>query len=331
MVSFIFALLFLAIAIGTVIVRKTYYAVPLKELKRQAKARNMPAAVLYDAVAYGASLRLLLWAVIGLSSAAGIILLARTAPFVVALVLVTAVLWAAFSWLPASRVSGPGTKMTVAITPSVVWILRTAYPLLRRVADRAEKKVKVHQHTGVFERDDLVALVQQQAEQDDSRLTIEELAIVQRALSFGDHLVRSVLTNRKQVQIIGTNDTVGPVLIDELHKTGAPFVLVQDEQKELVGVLVVARLGLHSGGLVRDHMVPRVYYIHESDSLREALHAFFVTNSPVLVVINSHEEYVGIITIESIVRQLLGHLPGEDFEQYADKSLVAARHTQSPQ
>jgi CBS domain containing-hemolysin-like protein len=69
-----------------------------------------------------------------------------------------------------------------------------------------------------------------------------------------------------------------------------------------------------------------VYYVHENDSLSEALHAFFVTNHPLFVVVNSFEEFVGVLTVESILRQLLGHVPGDDFDQYTDLAAVAARH-----
>jgi hypothetical protein len=36
-----------------------------------------------------------------------------------------------------------------------------------------------------------------------------------------------------------------------------------------------------------------------------------------------------VVTIEAVLRQLLGHIPGDSFEQYADVAAVAARHTKS--
>jgi CBS domain containing-hemolysin-like protein len=73
-----------------------------------------------------------------------------------------------------------------------------------------------------------------------------------------------------------------------------------------------------------------VYYVHENDTLSEALHAFFVTNHPMFIVVNSFEEFVGIITVENILHQLLGHIPGEEFDQYANLSAVAAKHEHKP-
>jgi Mg2+/Co2+ transporter CorB len=83
---------------------------------------------------------------------------------------------------------------------------------------------------------------------------------------------------------------------------------------------------LKSTGRVKDVMHSTVYYVHEDDDLGEALHAFFVTNFPLFVVVNSFEEFTGTVSVENILQQLLGHVPGSDFDQYADIKAVAKRH-----
>ena len=135
------------------------------------------------------------------------------------------------------------------------------------------------------------------------------------------------MTPRKQIKTILASDTIGPILINELHQNGQEQVLVRESAKgPFVGSLRFSQLGIDSKGQVRDIMQPTIYYVHENDSLGDALHAFFVTNHPVFVVVNSAEEYVGIITVEHILRQLVGHVPGDDFDQYSNLEAVAARH-----
>jgi CBS domain containing-hemolysin-like protein len=103
--------------------------------------------------------------------------------------------------------------------------------------------------------------------------------------------------------------------------------LVRETPKgPIVGSVEMSHLGLQSSGIISDVMDTRVYYVHENDTLGEALHAFYVTNQPLFMVTNSHEEFVGIITVQHIINQLLGHVPGSDFDQYADISAVAAKH-----
>lgn len=322
------AIILLLLAIAGVVVRKTYYFIPIHELKRRAKRHDKFAAKIYPAVAYGSSLRSLLWLYIGLTTAASVIVLANILPFWVSLLIVGPILWAAFSWLPASRMTKIGAKLTIIITPVITFLLNYLHPILSRSTDAIQKYTTIHDHTGMFEREDLIRLIEQQAWQKDSRITPEELEIAKRALSFDDYKVGDILVSRKKIKTIYATDTIGPVLIDELHKNGQDYVLVKDKKGgEVVGTLEFNRLGLGSTGKVGDHLSGNIYYIHEADGLGQALHAFFETNHNVFIVVNSFEEYVGIISIENILDQLLGHIPGEDFSQYADITAVANRHT----
>ena len=329
--TLLLAVILLLLAMAGVVVRKTYYHLPLHELKRRAEKHEALASQLYRAVAYGNSLRSLLWLYIGLTSAASIIVLARLLPFWISLLIVGPLLWVAFSLVPATRVTSIGARLTIAVTPVVAWLLNYAHPLLSRGADLVEGRYVVADHTKLYERDDLIELIERQQRQSDNRLTDEELEIVKRALSFDDYKVRDVLTPRQGVKTLLAADTIGPVLIDDLHKSAQGYALVKDKPKgDVVGSLDFKQLSLHSSGQVKDVMQATVYYLHENDSLSEALHAFFVTNHPFFVVLNSFEEFLGILTIEDVLKQLLGHVPGEDFDQYADPSAVAARHGAAP-
>src|ERR1700740_1852058 len=106
--NIILAILFLFLALTLLVIRKTYYSLPPKELKRKAAKGDPFASAVYHAVAYGNSLRSFLGLVIGLLSAASIILLARALPVWASLLIVGPLLWIAFSWIPTSRVSRPG-------------------------------------------------------------------------------------------------------------------------------------------------------------------------------------------------------------------------------
>jgi CBS domain containing-hemolysin-like protein len=351
MTNLIFALILLVLALGGVVVRKTYFALPIRELKRRAMRHEPLASKIYRVAAYGNSLRSLLWLFIGLTSAGSLVLLARELPIWASLLIVGPLLWIAFSLLPASRTTSVGARLTTLVTPLLAWLLNYLHPTLSRGADVVEKRYLTGRHTGLYERDDLLRLIEQQQTQADSRLTPEELDIAHRALSFDHYTVGDVLTPGKEITVVSAADTIGPILIDELHKSDQDYALVRDDagsdakfhddaktetkseaktaaksKEPFVGTLAVNQLGLHSTGQIRDSMDATVYYLHEHDPLTEALHAFFVTNHPLFVVVNSAEEYVGVLTIANLLRQLLGHLPGDDFDQYTDPTAVASRH-----
>ena len=329
MTNYYIAILLLLLAVGAVVVRKTYYYLPFRELKRRAEHHDPLASKLYPTVSYTNSLRGLLLGFIILTSAGGVVLLSKEAPAWIAVVAVVLLLWAVYSWLPASRTTSVGVWLTTLVNPFVLWLVGHMHRILDRPTKAAEKRLSFEQHTGLYERDDWIHLIQKQQHQADSRFSEEELEIAKRALSFGDYTVSDVLTPKKAVKTVLADDTVGPVLIDELHKSKQNYILVRETAKgEFVGTLNYRLLGLHSSGKVKDYLNPAIYYIHEDDDLNQALHTFFVTNRPLFIVVDNAEEYIGIVTIDSILRQLLGHIPGEDetAEQHASPAAVVARH-----
>jgi CBS domain containing-hemolysin-like protein len=321
-------IVFLILALFGIVLRKTYFSLPLGELKRRAQKHDAHAEQLYRAVAYGNSLRSLLWLYIGLTSAISLILLARELPVWLGILIVGPLLWIVFSLVPASRTTKFGVTLTRIATPLIAWLLNFLHPLLSRGGDFVQQRVAAPQHTGLYERDDLLQLLEYQQRQPDSRISTEELEIVKRALNFDRYKVSDVLSPRNHVKTILSGDVIGPVLIDELHKNGQDYVLVRESKKgPFVGTLAFNKLNIKSNGQVKDSMDSTVYYLHENDTLSEALHAFFTTNHPLFVVVDSLEEYVGIVSVENILNKLLGHIPGDDFDQYSDSSAVAARHT----
>jgi CBS domain containing-hemolysin-like protein len=332
MTYFIVACLLLVLAIAGVVIRKTYYRLPVRELKRRAEKQDEISLKLYRAVAYGDSLRGLLWIFITVTSAAGFVLLAKVAPVWLSLVIVVGIMWIAFSWLPASRVSSFGTRLTLMVTPAVNWILNRIFPALERSTSVVSKRYTADLHTSLYERSDLLRLIDQQQKQHDSRLSQEELEIVKHVLSFSDRQVGDILTPRKMIKTLLASDTVGPVLINELYEHGEDIILVRDSPRgPIIGLLERSRLDIKSKGQVRDVMNQTVYYVHEHDNLSEALHAFFTTNHPLFVVVNNTEEYVGVVSVRDIIHTLLGHIPGDDFDQYSDLTAVASRHRRHKQ
>jgi CBS domain containing-hemolysin-like protein len=331
MIEFILAIVCFMLALAGVVVRKSYYVVPLLELKRRAEKQSVTypnAEILYRTVSYGANLRVLLWAFIGSTTALGVVLTSSLAPWWLSLPIVIIFLWISYSWLPASKVSSFGSRLGVWVAPSLQWILAKTFSLINRPAVKIEQRYTKPTHTGLYQRSDVLALITKQRTQPDNRISSEELEIIKRALTFDTRSVSEIMTARKQFKTVLANETIGPVIIDELHKTDQAFALVRDTPKgPVVATISVDHLGLQSSGLVRDHMDNVVYYLHEQDSLSEALHAIFVTNHPVFIVVNSHQEFVGIVSLNDVVRELLGHIPGDAFDQYADLATIAERHT----
>jgi CBS domain containing-hemolysin-like protein len=321
------ATVFLILALCGVVIRKTYFNVPPRELKRNAEHGDAVAVKLYRAVAFGNSLRGLLWLYIGFTAAVSIVLFSRELEVWASLLIVGPMLWISFSLIPATRLTSLGQRLTLLATPLIAWLLNYLHRPISRATEVVQDRYVQTAHTSLFEREDLVELIERQITQPDNRISEDELDIARRAVSFNDYRVADLLTPRKKIKTVMADDTVGPILIDEVHKSGESSVLVRESKKgPVIGSLPLSRLNLNSQGKVGELMDSTVYYLHENDSLSDALQAFFATNHPLFVVVNSFEEYVGIITIESIIKHLLGHVPGDEFDQYTNLAAVSARH-----
>ena len=328
MLSFIIAIVLLLLALVALTLRKTYYYLPETELKRQARSGDGLAKTLYRAVGYGTNLRILLWALIGFLSASGLVLFVRIAPIIFGFVVVIVVLWLGFAWMPRTRLTSYGARIAVWFTPVVVWLLGRLNPVLSRLAIWWHRRYPPQAHTGIYERADLVRLIDQQRRQPDNRISAEILDVISNALSFDTRKVRDIVVPRKSVKGVGKDDAVGPILLDELHATGFGRFPVYDESADdIIGTLRLISLDeAKSGGHVRDFMDSTLAFVHESDSLADALHAVYQSKQQLLLVVNSFDEYVGIVTLEDLLRALLGRPDEQTFSAHHDRALVAAKH-----
>lgn len=326
MIMFILVLLLAALTLASISMQKTYSSVPLKELKRRANKGDEVANALHAAVSYGASLELLLWGIIGLSAAGFFVALASTLPGWLAVFGCAALLWVGFAWLPSSNVSGVSQKIAQTLAPAIAWILSHLYPVLNRVGNFIQKHRRFTVHSGLYQKEDLVELMERQAGQPDNRMTAYELGIVKSALTFSDKLIRDIMTPRRVVKTVKQDDSVGPLLLDELHKSGfSRFPVTGEKSDDIVGVLYLRDLvNAKDGGAVKSFMKKPVYYVHEEKPLQHALQAFLRTKRHLFVVVNSFEEVVGIVTIEDVLEQVLGKQIVDEFDKYEDLRAVAA-------
>jgi CBS domain containing-hemolysin-like protein len=325
MTAYLLALALLLITLVFISLRKTYYFFPARELKRQARMGDRDATILYRAVAYGSSLRLLLWFVIGLCVAGSFLLLQVAAPAWLVFAALATLIWYAFAWSPNAAVSGVGARMALLLTPLIAKTMYYLHPSLDSISRFIERHRPVIFHTGLFEREDLVELIEQQRQLSDSRISHDELSLALHALTFGDKQTAAVMVPKRDVITVRESDIIGPILMDELYESKfSRYPVLASNSDAIVGTLYLRDLvSAKHGGTVHEVMRDRVMYVHEDQTLYQVLHAFLTTKHQLFVVINNSEEYVGIITIDDVLEQIIGHKVESDFDSYDDPRAVA--------
>lgn len=322
----VYILLALAV-LKAVILYKVYHSIPVHELKRRARQGDKRAGRLFKVAVYGSTLDAGVWLAGTACAAALLVWSARTSGWLAAIVTVVGawlIVWSRFA------ANGWAGSAAAFFAPTHARLLYYLQPVLAPVARLLPPTQRLSLHTGLYEIKDLLELLKRQNKQLDNRIPPLDLQIARNALSFGDKTVGSVMTPRRQVKFAKADDLAGPVLIDELHKSGfSRFPVAADAAKaaspQIIGTLYLNNLVGYSGnGKVKDLMKPEVYFINEDASLRQALSAFLKTHHHLLIAVNSFEEMVGVLSLEDVLEQILGKQIVDEFDAYENLRAVAS-------
>lgn len=193
-------------------------------------------------------------------------------------------------------------------------------PALQLMADRQllqDKRVATF-----YSKEELLTSI----EQDHRSLSKEEKLLIKQAMAYSDIKIKNVMTPRSVVVTADKTDTVGPLLLDRLHKSGqSRFPVVEKDLDHVVGMLYMHNLVPLRPKVktVADAMDNKLFYVHEEKTLDHALNAFLRTKHHLFIVVNEFEETTGVISIEDILETIIGRKIVDEFDQYEDLRAVA--------
>ncbi|MEO5950590.1 MAG: CBS domain-containing protein [Candidatus Saccharimonadales bacterium] len=161
-------------------------------------------------------------------------------------------------------------------------------------------------------------------------LSSDEKQFIKHSLSFDDQLVESVMTPRSVIDSVSHTELLGPLALDDLHKTGhSRFPVTSQDIDHIIGMLHVHDLlSLTNKKSVTAEMAmeQRVYYIKSDQTLGHALAAFLRTHHHLFVVVNEFRETVGLLSLEDVIEAMIGHKIIDEFDAHDDLRIVAARN-----
>lgn len=163
-----------------------------------------------------------------------------------------------------------------------------------------------------------------------SILSADEKKLIVHSLGFPAREVRDVMTPRGVIDSIHHKELLGPLVLDDLHKTGHSRIpVVNGDIDHVVGMLHVQdllTLGSKRSVTAEKAMEPRVFYVREDQSLQHALVAFIRTHHHLFVVVNEFRETVGLLSLEDVIEALLGRKIVDEFDAHDDLRAVAKRN-----
>jgi putative hemolysin len=206
---------------------------------------------------------------------------------------------------------------------AILWFLKTHGNIVRLVRSVSTEPAD----SKLDSREELVHLVNNSG----ALLSGNEKKLLLHGLEFPQKIVSEVMTPRGVIDSISKKELLGPLVLDDLHKTGhSRFPVIDGDIDHVVGMLHIQDLLIldakQRSNTVEKAMEPRVFYVREDQTLEHALTAFLRTRHHLFVVVNEFRETVGVLSLEDVIEVLLGRKIVDEFDAHDDLRAVAARN-----
>lgn len=139
----------------------------------------------------------------------------------------------------------------------------------------------------------------------------DQRKIILSGLNWHRTPVSSVMTKRQDIVSVKYTELLGPLVLDDLHRTGhTRFPVIKGTLDVVVGMLDISELLEIDAGrksaTVEKVMHPQALRIEADESLPAALALLQKSHQHVLIVIDGEGKTVGLVTLSDITGSLLG-------------------------
>jgi CBS domain containing-hemolysin-like protein len=186
----------------------------------------------------------------------------------------------------------------------VLRLAEQCHPVLKYVNHRSAA-----QRPGVDSKQELEHLIQAAG----NILSDEEKRLLIGGLQFEERRVRSIMTHKKDIFSIRKTEILGPLVLDDLHRSGHDSFPVTNGggNDDIVGILRLRDVQTldttrRHTAKVETAMDPDVRAINQDEPLAVALNLLLDSQHHLLIVTNDDTQTVGLVTLRDIIKTLLG-------------------------
>lgn len=181
-----------------------------------------------------------------------------------------------------------------------------------------------------YHRFDSKQELQRLIDQSGDVLTSDEKTLIIHGLSFKDIQVETIMTPKSMIKSIKKSEFLGPLVLSEIHELGhSRLPVIGADIDHVVGILHLndlLSLDIKQSHTAEKAMEPKVFYIRQDDNLEHALAAFIESHHHLFIVINDQRETVGIVTLEDVIGELIGHKIVDEDDNHEDLRLIATKN-----
>lgn len=152
-----------------------------------------------------------------------------------------------------------------------------------------------------------------------------EAKTVMGALTFSDKMAREVMTPKKNVFRFYEDDIITTELLEEIKNRGHTRIpIFKDKEDKVSGIILVKNLlGIRKGIKLTSHASEAVI-VRDTTTLDDILDVFRKERQHLLVVVDEHENVLGIITLEDVLEEVFGYEiidETDNFEEMRNKKV----------
>ena len=229
--------------------------------------------------------------------------------------------------LPKTYALHHADRMTVAIAPVirvVVWLFAPIAELVNWIVRKTLKifgsdmsLVSSANHMEVLRG----VIDLHEGEADNKEDVQEQRAMLRSILDLQEVDVEEVMTHRKNVEMINANDPIEKIIDDVLSSSYTRLPVFREENDNIVGVLhakallreLRAEAGTHQYIDIQK-IAADPWFVPESTMLVDQLQAFRSRREHFAVVVDEYGAFMGIVTLEDILEEIVGEIDDEHDE-----------------
>lgn len=156
-------------------------------------------------------------------------------------------------------------------------------------------------------REQLVHLIEQAGH----ILSADQQTILTRGLAWHETTVAAIMTPAKAIVSIKSRELLGPLVLDDLHRSGhSRFPVIRGSLDTVVGMLDITDLldltTAKGSQTAEKAMSPQVLHIEADESLADALALLQKSHQHMLIVTDGDGHTVGLVTLADVTGSLLG-------------------------
>lgn len=259
-----------------------------------------------------------IWFLLLISSAFFIYYLVAISPLFISVIILIMYLAIIFVYIPRVKAGYSSGLLAFNSTPIIYEAVRSLNPPLSQMRKFFDKYAP--KSTNRITKDELIEIINTQD-------TFKEKDILINLLKNHDVKIKELTISLEDTKVVKENEPIGPILMDELHKTGQQYFPVREQKKKnIIGSLRLKDIvGATEGGIAKDYMKNELFYLNSNNTSVDMLNAVIKTDASFFMVINKDQKIVGSVSFNEVIKKLMGEQIENEFDSYDNPEIISGK------